>query len=106
MIKELEDQFDKKFFEGSNGQPLHGAKLCSKIRKLIQNFDVMKEKLDIQRQMMTPISVFLNNRSEGASAGSMGTNLPRPQHSRGKRKNTTPLTPSTAPRQSHLGSSS
>jgi hypothetical protein len=93
-IKELEEQYDNKFFEGTNGQPLCRAKLCSKIRKLIENFDVLQLKLDMQKKTMTPISVSLKNWSQGASAGSMGTNLTRIQESRGKRKPNTPLTPS------------
>src|SRR5579875_2974831 len=30
MVKELENKIDEKYYQASNGQPLTGAKLCSK----------------------------------------------------------------------------
>jgi len=105
MMKELENKFDSQYFMSTSGQPLRGAQLCSKIRKVIQNFETFKAKMDMQSLSMTPISVSLNNRSQGGSAGSTFTDSPRPQQTRGKRKPNTPLTP-TPPPKSHLGSSS
>ena len=56
-VKQLEAKIDKGDYREKNGSPVYGKWLCMKIISLLQDFSVIREKLEAQRAFSSPRSI-------------------------------------------------
>nr|PNR52963.1 hypothetical protein PHYPA_009338 [Physcomitrium patens] len=69
-----------------DGSPAFGKWLCTNINLLLQDFSVIKGKLEAQKLLAVPRSVWREVRAVGGSQASVDTAAPVPSSSRGKAK--------------------
>nr|PNR63283.1 hypothetical protein PHYPA_001708 [Physcomitrium patens] len=85
-VKQLEAKIDKGDYTEKDGSPAFGKRLCTKINSLLQDFSVIKGKLEVQILLAAPRSVRREVRAVGGSQASVDTTAPAPSSSRGKAK--------------------
>nr|PNR26859.1 hypothetical protein PHYPA_030340 [Physcomitrium patens] len=85
-VKQLEAKIDRGDYTEKDGSPAFGKRLCTKINSLLQDFSVIKGKLEEQKLLAAPRSVRREVRAVGGSQASVDTAAPAPSSSRGKAK--------------------
>ena len=72
-IKHVEAKIDRGEYKECNGSPAIGKRLCTKVNSFLQDFSVIREKLEAQRAFASPRSVSREKRPPGPSLGSVDT---------------------------------
>nr|PNR52876.1 hypothetical protein PHYPA_009251 [Physcomitrium patens] len=85
-VKQLEAKIDKGDYTKKDGSPAFGKRLCTKINSLLQDFSVIKGKLEAQKLLAASQSVQREVRAVGGSQASVDIATPAPSSSRGKAK--------------------
>nr|PNR27966.1 hypothetical protein PHYPA_028558 [Physcomitrium patens] len=85
-VKQLEAKIDRGDYNEKDGSPAFGKRLCTKINSLLQDFSVIKGKLEVQKLLAALRSVRREVRAVGGSQASVDTTAPAPSSSRGKAK--------------------
>nr|PNR49410.1 hypothetical protein PHYPA_011306 [Physcomitrium patens] len=85
-VKQLEAKIDKGDYNEKDGSPAFGKRLCTKINSLLQDFSVIKGKLEAQKLLAAPRSIRREVRAVGGSQASIDTAAPTPSSSWGKVK--------------------
>ena len=67
----MEAKIDRGEYKERDGSPAIGKRLCTKVNSLLQDFSVIKGKLEAQRAFASPLSVSREKRPPGPSQGSM-----------------------------------
>ena len=70
-IKHVEAKIDRCEYKEWDGMPIGGKRLCTKVNSLLQDFSVIREKLETQRAFASPRSISRERRPPGPSQGSM-----------------------------------
>nr|PNR28878.1 hypothetical protein PHYPA_027570 [Physcomitrium patens] len=85
-VKQLEAKIDRGDYNEKDGSSAFGKRLCTKINSLLQDFSVIKGKLEAQKLLAAPRSVRREVRAVGGSQASVDTVAPAPSSSREKAK--------------------
>ena len=72
-IKHVEVKIDRGKYKERDESPAVGKRLCTKVNSLLQDFSVIKGKLEAQRAFTNPRSVSREKRPPGPSQGSVDT---------------------------------
>ena len=70
-IKHVEAKIDRGEYKERDGSPAVGKRLCTKVNSLLQDFSVIRGKLEAQRAFASPCSVSREKRPPGPSQGSV-----------------------------------
>ena len=101
-IPDLEKKIDHNFFKTKDGKLATGKALYSRLKTLLNDFTILKAKLELKKKDMTVRTVsleFPSNVEGQSSTGTRGT-----QQSQGTRKSRYSSTPPHPPRRSKLAS--
>ena len=85
-IKHVEAKIDKGEYKERDGTPVVGKRLCTKVNSLLQDFSVIRGKLEAQRAFASRRSVSRERRPPGPSQGSVDTAGASPASSKAKPK--------------------
>ena len=66
-VKHLEAKIDRGEYKDKDGLPTTGKRLCTKVNTLLQDFSIIRGKLDAQRSFATPRTVERQTRVGGQS---------------------------------------
>ena len=69
----MEAKIDKGEYKERDGSPAVGKRLCTKVNSLLQDFSVIRGKLEAQRVFTSARSVSMEKRPPGPSQGSVDT---------------------------------
>ena len=83
-VKHLETKIDKGEFKDRDGLLAIGKRLCTKVNTLLQNFCIIKGKLEAQRLFASLWTVERDTRVKGQSQGFLETIAAEPSSSRVK----------------------
>ena len=83
-IKHVEAKIDRGEYKELDGSPVVEKRLCTKVNSLLQDFLVIRGKLEAQRAFASPHSVSREKRPPGPSQGSVDTVGASPASSRTK----------------------
>ena len=72
-IKHVEAKIDRGEYKEWDGSPAVGKRLCTKVNSLLQDFSIIRGKLETQRAFASPRSVSREKRPPGPSHGSVDT---------------------------------
>ena len=64
-VKELEESMDRRDYHNKDGMPLTGKRLCTKLGLLMNSFEVLKAKHNMQRSFMASRTVSADHSSQG-----------------------------------------
>ena len=103
-IPDLEKKVDHNYFKTKDGKLATGKALYSCLKALLNDFTILKTKLELKKKDMTVRTVSQEFPSNVEGQSSMGT--PGTQQSRGARKSMHSATPPPAPRRSKMATSS
>ena len=105
-IKHVEAKIDKGKYKERDGSPVVGKRLCTKVNSLLQDFSVIRGKLEAQRAFASPRSVSREKRPPGPSQGSLDTAGASPASGRAKPRRPSASVGERPTRNSPLASSS
>ena len=83
-IKHVEAKIDRGEYKERDGSPAIGKRLCTKVNSLLQDFSVIRGKLEAQRAFASPRSVSREKRPPSPSQGSLDTAGASPTSGRAK----------------------
>ena len=83
-IKHVEAKIDRGEYKERDGSPAVGKRLCTKVNSLLQDFSVIRGKLEAQRAFASPRFVSREKRPPGPSQGSVDTAGANPASRRAK----------------------
>ena len=105
-IKHVEAKIDRGKYKERDGSPAVGKRLCTKVNSLLQDFSVIRGKLEVQRAFASPRSVSREKRLPGPSQGSVDTAGASPTSDRAKPRRPSGFVGGRPTRNSPLASSS
>ena len=83
-IKHVEAKIDRGEYKERDGSPVVGKRLCTKVNSLLQDFSVIRGKLEVQRAFASPRSVSREKRPPSPSQGFVDTVGTSPASGRAK----------------------
>ena len=105
-IKHVEAKIDRGKYKERDGTPAVGKRLCTKVNSLLQDFSVIRGKLEAQRAFASPRSVSRERRLPGPSQGSVDTARASPSSGKAKPRRPSASGGERPTRKSPLASSS
>ena len=72
-IRHVKAKIDRGEYKERDGSPVVGKRLCTKVNSLLQDFFIIRGKLEAQRAFANPRSVSREKQVPGPSQGSMDT---------------------------------
>ena len=83
-VKHFEAKMDKGEYKDRDGSPATGKHLCTKVNTLLQDFSIIKGKLEAQRLFTIPRTAERQTRVGGQSQGSLETATAGPSSTKAK----------------------
>ena len=80
----MEAKIDRGEYKERDGSPAVGKRLCTKVNSFLQDFSVIRGKLEAQRAFASPHSVSREKQPPGPSQGSVDTARASPASGRAK----------------------
>ena len=105
-IKHVEAKIDRGEYKERDGSPAVGKRLCTKVNSLLQDFSVIRGKLETQRAFASPWSVSREKRLPGPSQESVDTAGASPAPAKAKPRRPSGSGGDRTIRKSNLASSS
>ena len=105
-IKHVEAKIDRGKYKDWEGSPAVGKQLCTKVNSLLEDFSVIRGKLEAQRAFASPRSVSREKGPPGRSQGPMDTAGANPTLGRAKLRRPSDSVGGRPTRNSPLASSS
>ena len=102
----VEAKIDRDKYKERDGFPAVGKRLCTKVNSLLQDFSVIRGKLEAQRAFASPRSVSREKRPPGPSQGSVDTAGASPMSGKAKPRRPSASVGGRLTRNSPLASSS
>ena len=104
-VKHVEAKIDRREYKDKDGSPATGKRLCTKVNKLLQDFPIIRSKLDAQRSFAIPRTIERQTKVKGQSQGSLETATAWPSLTMAKPRPLSASTGGRAQRSSLLTSS-
>ena len=83
-VKHLEAKIDRGEYKNRDGLPAIGKRLCTKVNIMLQDFSIIRDKLDAQRSFVSPWTAERQTRVGGICEDTLETTTAGPSSTRAK----------------------